>query len=93
MADHFGDRVVTAIKTRNAPVCVGFDPLIERLPPDLLKAHGVSLTDAGAIGGDVPPSAITEAMYIFGREVIDIVAAHVPIVKINIAFFERYYAD
>jgi orotidine-5'-phosphate decarboxylase len=30
--DHFADRLTAAIKARNAPVCVGLDPLLERLP-------------------------------------------------------------
>ena len=30
--EHFADRLTAAIKAKNAPVCVGLDPLIERLP-------------------------------------------------------------
>jgi len=36
---------------------------------------------------------IASAIFDFGRAMIDSVAQHVPAVKINIAFFERYYAE
>jgi orotidine-5'-phosphate decarboxylase len=35
--EHFADRLTAAIKARNAPVCVGLDPLIERLPKTLAR--------------------------------------------------------
>ncbi len=30
--EHFADRLTAAIRAKNAPVCVGLDPLLERLP-------------------------------------------------------------
>jgi len=90
---HFGDRLVKAIREKNAPVCVGLDPLVERLPPSLLKEHGVVVQDGGGESVDASVEAITSAIYAFGRGLFRSVAPHVPAVKINIAFFERYYAE
>lgn len=91
MDNHFGDRLTGAIRKKEAPVCVGLDPLIERLPASLLKEHGVGtkydldLRTGANLGG------LADAIQAFGQEIIRVVAPHVPAVKINIAFFERYY--
>lgn len=78
MATHFADRLVAVIQKKNAPVCVGLDPLFERLPVAVRAAHG-----------DEPWTALL----VYGREVIRAVATHVPAIKINIAFFEPYHAE
>lgn len=57
---------------------MGLDPLIERLPGAIREAHGCEPWTA---------------LLLYGREVIRAVAAHVPAIKINIAFFEPYHAD
>ena len=75
---HFADRLVAAIQKKNAPVCVGLDPLIERLPGPVREAH---------------KEEPWTALLLYGREVIRAVAAHVPAIKINIAFFEPYQAE
>ncbi len=93
MSTHFGDRLIDAIREKNAPVCVGLDPLIERFPKALLQDVGIPLTAAGAVEPDVDPAMCAKAMRAFGQEIIRAVAPHVPVVKINIAFFERYHAD
>jgi orotidine-5'-phosphate decarboxylase len=36
-AGHFGDRLAAAVERKGAPLCVGLDPMLERLPPEL---HG-----------------------------------------------------
>lgn len=78
LARHFADRLIAAIRQKNAPVCVGLDPLIERLPGPVRQAH---------------PNEPWTALLHYGREVIRAVAEHVPAIKINIAFFEPYYAE
>ncbi len=90
-AAHFADRLLQAIGRTNAPVCVGLDPLFERLPPAILQEHGLehpaeSKTDPR----DAEPAA--NALLQFGAELIRIVAPHVPTIKINVAFFEPYHA-
>jgi len=93
VASHFADRVWNAVKEKRAPACVGFDPLIERLPRSLLGDAGIQLSDDGKIVGEIDPKTAAGVMSAFGREVIRAVAPFVGILKINIAFFERYHAD
>ncbi len=93
MAVHFADRTMSAIREKRAPVCVGFDPLMERLPKALLDEVGVSMTSNGEVAEGVDRETIAEALRRFGREVIQIAASYIPIIKINIAFFERYHAE
>lgn len=78
--DHFADRLLCAIDTKAAPVCVGIDPVHERLPPDLAQRVD---------GPDTALSAIAE----FCSIVIDAVADAVPAVKFQSACFERYRQD
>ncbi len=85
MPTNFGDRLVAAIRKKNVPACVGLDPLIDRLPQAVLDAHGIG-------GGAVDSEAAADALRSYGREVIACIAPHVPAIKINIAFFERYHA-
>lgn len=90
MTTHFADRVLAAIRTKNAPACVGLDPLIERLPVTLLRDAGVPISGEGAIAPNAHGEAVCDALLRFGTGVIEAVAPHVPLLKINIAFFERY---
>ncbi len=92
MTTHFADRLLDAIRVKNAPVCVGLDPLIERLPPAVLAEAGIGVED-----GEVDPNTTRQqaaaAFLTFGRGVIHAIAPHIPAIKINIAFFERYYEE
>jgi orotidine-5'-phosphate decarboxylase len=76
---NFADRLIETITNKRAPVCVGLDPLIEKIPRELRTAAS----------NDNASKAILE----FGCGVIGAVAAHVPAVKINIAFFEPFGPD
>jgi len=89
----FGDRLTSAIREKNAPVCVGFDPLIERLPPSVLAESGIKLDKDSGTDPKVDLGAAADALRSFGRDLIRTVAPYVPAVKINIAFFERYYTE
>jgi orotidine-5'-phosphate decarboxylase len=77
VTDHFADRLVLAVREKGAPACVGIDPVYERLPVSMRQARA----DA---------SAAAAALHEFGRRIVDVVAEHVPVVKINVAYFERY---
>jgi len=70
MSSHFADRLLAAAERKGAPVCVGLDPKIDRLP-DGLRGE--------------PP---IEAVGAFCRGVLEAVAAIVPAVKPQIAYFE-----
>lgn len=91
---HFADRLLTAIESKNAPVCVGLDPVIERLPNSILHAHG--LDDVRSAKSGAAPitenarTAQAAAVEDFCGKVMEVVAPIVPAVKINIAFFEKF---
>ncbi len=82
MRDNFADRLVAAIKKSSMPGVVALDPVFERLPAALKQ--GVAKGDRS---GEL--SAITT----FCRESLPIFAKHIPVVKINSAYLERYYAE
>jgi orotidine-5'-phosphate decarboxylase len=69
-------RLAAAVKSRRTPACIGLDPRRESLP----ESFGV---DAAA-----SPSAVADAFAGFCRDVIDVVAPLVPIVKPQLACFE-----
>ncbi len=77
MTRHFADRLVEAVKSKASPACVGFDPVYDRLPPDLRKSDA-SLREQAA------------AILTYGKRLLDVVAPLVSVVKINIAFFEAF---
>jgi len=76
---HPADRLVRAIERTAAPVCIGLDPVVARLPDELRNA--VDERD---------PSASAAAIEVFSSAVLDAVAAHVPAVKFQSACYERY---
>ncbi len=79
MSEHFADRLLKGIEVKGSPVCVGIDPVYERLP-DELRA-----------GGDDEQGRL-EAIRRFSYQVLEIVAPLVPAVKPQSAYFELYRA-
>ncbi|MFG0258905.1 MAG: orotidine-5'-phosphate decarboxylase [Phycisphaerales bacterium JB041] len=75
MPEHrFADRLAAALDRAGSPVCVGLDPVLERLPEAVRAEHW-------------EPVRAIEA---FCRGVIDAIADHVTVVKPQSACFERY---
>ena len=74
---HFADRVLRCIEEKEAPVCVGLDPVFEKLP-DVFRVDGDSID--GVLAG----------IRGFCVGVLDAVAEWVPVVKFQAACFERY---
>ena len=72
----FAPRLAAAITSRRTPACIGLDPRRESLPPALAAAN---VTD---------PAALAAIFTTFCRDVIDVVAPLVPIVKPQLACFE-----
>ncbi len=91
MPEPFADRLVAAIRAKNAPVCVGFDPLVSRLPRDVLP--GLDRIQDSQHDRRPGFEELAGAVVAFGHGVIDAVAPLVPAIKINIAFFEPLYAE
>ena len=80
----FSKKLTTAILQKNSRVCVGLDPRLELIPEKIkqqaIKKHGKTF------------QAAAEAIRVFNRQVIDVVAPHVPIIKPQLAFYEQYGA-
>ncbi|MBA3272528.1 MAG: orotidine-5'-phosphate decarboxylase [Chthoniobacterales bacterium] len=82
MPEVFADRLIEAIDRKGAPICVGIDPIFEMLPD--------------AIAGDATKrnandaEAAIDAIFAFTTKVLHIVAPHVPVVKFQSAYFEKY---
>ena len=81
MSELFCDRLLDAIDRTRAPICVGIDPIVESLP------H--SIREKFQSRDDGPETAI-DAIFDFTTRVLKIVAPHVPIVKFQSAYFEKY---
>jgi len=72
---NFADRLFESIRAKGTPLMVGLDPRLELLPPQLVP-NSIEQQDVAGV------------FQRFCCEVIDVVAAFVPIVKPNAAFFE-----
>jgi len=77
MVDNFSDRLLAAIRDKGSPVCVGVDPVYERLPDELRS-------------GKDTPAARAEAIREYSCRLLDVIAPIVPAVKPQIAYFEPY---
>ncbi len=76
---HFADKLHARVKAVGAPVCVGIDPVYDRLPASLRTPKHTNNAREAA-----------EAITRFTRGVIDAVASHAACVKLQSACFERY---
>jgi orotidine-5'-phosphate decarboxylase len=81
MSELFCDRLLDAIDQKQAPICVGIDPVLESIPEEI-RAKFISRDDE--------PQAAVDAIFDFTTSVLKVVAAHVPIVKFQSAYFEKY---
>ena len=81
MSELFCDRLVDAIRQKGAPICVGIDPVVESFPQEIRQKY---------ISRDDEPQAAVDAIFDFTIRLLRIVAPHVPIVKFQSAFFEKY---
>ncbi len=82
MAEHFGDRLMDRVATRQSQVVVGLDPRLELMPTEVFAGR-----DRPA---DISPRAAAHAIRNFNRAVIDAVADHAVAVKPQVAFYERF---
>jgi orotidine-5'-phosphate decarboxylase len=82
MSDLFVDRLLNAIGEKGSPICVGIDPIYEQLPAAI--AGPVADRDSN------DAEAAIDAIFAFTTAVLKTVAAHVPVVKFQSAYFEKY---
>lgn len=76
-SEHVVDRLMKAVELRQSPVCVGLDPVVDRLP-ERLQPRGRSA------------ATHVHSIIEFCSQVLTSVAMHVPCVKFQAACFERY---
>ena len=86
MSETFADRLVAAIESKQAPICVGIDPILESFP-DAVFGRGASASSTRNLND---PTIAIDAIYTFTTKVLKIVAPHVPCVKFQSAYFEKY---
>jgi len=79
---HFADRLCEAVERKGNAVVVGLDPRLESLPEELLAVCRETYGDT--------TRAAAEALWRFNRDIIDAVHDLVPVVKPQLAFYERY---
>lgn len=82
MPEMFADRLVAAIAAKGSPICVGIDPIFESFPD--------ALAGVGPARNANDTTAVLDAIYKFTTRVLKIVAPHVPCVKFQSAYFEKY---
>ena len=82
MSDLFADRLLEAIEQKGSPICVGIDPIFEMLP------EAIAGPTAQRNANDA--EAAIDAIFAFTTAVLRIVAPHVPCVKFQSAYFEKY---
>ncbi|MHC4575210.1 MAG: orotidine-5'-phosphate decarboxylase [Planctomycetota bacterium] len=83
MASHFADRLCDAVRNKRTSLVVGLDPVYSRLPP--------AITSHRAMNDEFDAAAAVDAIFDFCTQMMRIVGPMVPAVKINIAFFEKYF--
>lgn len=76
-SDHPSDRLLHAIEAKRSPVCVGIDPVLEKLPRSIISNANQMAAQIDAIGA-------------YCSQLIRAVAPYVPCIKIQSACFERY---
>lgn len=79
MPDLFGDRLIDAIARKQAPICVGIDPMFDQFPDELTEDVDPADTDA-----------VIDSVFEFTTRVLNVVAPLVPVVKFQSAYFEKY---
>jgi len=83
MSNHFADRLCSAVKSKKTSLIVGLDPVYGRLP-EAIKNHR-------DMNDEFDVACAVDAIFNFCTQTMRIVAPLVPAVKINIAFFEKYF--
>jgi orotidine-5'-phosphate decarboxylase len=83
---HFSDRLAAVVRARRSVVCVGLDPVLERMPPELIDKYRPQAAELGEA------AAVAACFQEFCSGVIDAVAGVAACVKPQAAFFEQYGA-
>lgn len=84
---NFGDKVIEAVKKKGNPICVGLDPRLSKIPEVLKRAIAMKFQDGS------PTTIAAETIFAFNKEIIDAVFDLVPVVKLQIAFYEIFGSE
>src|SRR5204862_4060227 len=82
MDELFSDRLLAAIEQKKSPICVGIDPICEMLTDSI--AGDSKTRDAN------DAQAAIDAIFSFTTALLRLIAPHVPVVKFQSAYFEKY---
>lgn len=74
----FADRLAEACRKKDSVVCVGIDPRVPLLPAEFREGRGDT------------PAERAEAIADWATELLDVIAPLAPIVKPQLAFFEKH---
>lgn len=85
MPENFADRLLKAVADKRTPAVVAIDPVYNRLPADIAEHR--------ELNDEFDSEAALDAVLEYCRNVIHVVAPYVAAVKLNSAFFERYYQE
>jgi len=78
----FSDRLVETIKAKKSYLCLGLDPIIERLPEEILSSNRESESNE--------TTAMCNAIYEFNCGLIDACEEFIVCIKPQIAFYEMW---
>ena len=78
--EHFADDLMRAIEEKHSVLCMGLDPRIEKIPESIRGAAFRQYANSA--------EAAAQAFADFGRACIDAAGPIVPVIKIQIAFYE-----
>ena len=79
MGKSFADRLLDTIDEKQNPSIVGLDPRIELIPEHLKNKNHKNEREA-----------VAEAFLKFNRLIVDVIYDIVPVVKLQVAFYEQY---
>src|SRR5215475_4902585 len=80
--ESFSDRLMEAIDRKGTPIAVGFDPRLDLMPPGLLCTYQARYGETHR--------AASLAIRDFNLRLLDVLAPHVPTVKVQVAFYEAF---
>lgn len=85
MPKNFADRMLEAVAAKKSPAVIALDPVYSRLPAEISEHR--------ELNDEADSEAALDASLEFCRRVIRLVAPHVAAIKLNSAYFERYYSQ
>jgi orotidine-5'-phosphate decarboxylase len=78
----FSDRLIAAIDRSGCPISVGLDPRLDLIPPTLVRSYFTRYGETHR--------AASLATHDFNSRLLDAIAPHVPVVKVQVAFYEAF---